>query len=352
MATDVTVTRMDRRKFQEALTIIHDNVEVSDISEMSNCFIFQNNRVHGFNDVVGVTVPLGDEIPNCAVDSELLFEFIRKLPSSDKEIRIGLFNGALRIRGTSAILADFPIRTDLVYPEELIQLDTRQFIKLPETFENAMTLTAFACDPERVGYERVVLHKNKAYGAGSGWVNSFDMGEDAAESFPNVTFVSPSALSFITKYSPKKYMVANSWLHLYTNDMKIYSSRTRSDSDFNFDWAEDLLADVGTPEFTFPANIKDILERANPFSGKTAKIKNIIILIKEGKLQISAIREDGSAFKEIVRTEALDDAIRFNINLKLIQSIVPYADYYKLDTDKLLAFGTNFRSMMPLRTEE
>lgn len=342
---------IERKKLQEALGIIRENVPESDLGEISKYIIFQEGRVHGFNDTTGITIPLGESIPNCAVEAGLLYECIRKMP--DKQIKIGITDeGNFRIMG-KASKADFPIRNDIIYPEELIQLDSKTFTKLPETFERAMILTHFACDSDDSSCSRVVMFESKAYGFSDYRVNRFDMGESAAESFSKVVFVTPDALSFINKYSPKKYLISGSWLHLYSSDMKIYSCITRSDSNFPFELADDLLSDIEDAEsFMFPATIKDILDRCNPFSGRDAKVKYVTIRIDGGKMRITAVREDGSSYREDSKVEALKNPIMFAISLKALQDIVQHADFFKVNDTKLVAFGTGFVSMIPLRTED
>lgn len=348
MSTAITI---ERKKLQEALGIIRENVPETELGEISRYTIFQEGRVHGFNDTTGITIPLGEAIPNCAVEASLLYECIRKMP--DKQIKIGITDdGNFRVMG-KASKADFPIRNDIIYPEELIQLESKDFTKLPETFERAMILTHFACDADDSSYSRVAMLESKAYGLSDYRVNRFDMGETAAESFQRVVFVTPEALSFINKYSPKKYLISGSWLHLYSNDMKIYSCITRSDSNFPFDLAEDLLSDIDDAEqFMFPATIKDILDRCNPFSGKDAKVKYVTVRIDGAKMRITAVREDGSSYREDSKVEELKNPVMFAISLKALQDIVQHADFFKVNDTKLVAFGTDFVSMIPLRKDD
>lgn len=340
---------IERKVLVDGLQIIKDNIVPTELSDASNYVILQNGRLHGYSDSVGITVPLNvDGVPNCAVEMQLLYDFLRKM--NDKEILIGLHEGNLKLKGKNAV-AEIAIRTDITYPETLIVLDENKFTRLPETFSAALTFTGFACDPEQSAYSRVAIFNGTAYGLSERRAASFFMGDGAKELFPSVTFVSPECLGFVNKLNPKKYLISDGWFHLIDSTFKIYSTRTRADNRFPFELAEELLADSGEEVFRLPPDFANVLERANPFSGKTAKVRRVSLDIRDNRLDLVATREDGSCYKERcvgVKTQA---PLNFTVNLRLLSDVIKLAEKYQISSNKLVATAPFFRAMCPLESE-
>lgn len=345
MAAPVTI---ERKTLLDALTAVKDNVIPTDMSEVSAYVIMQNGRMHGYSDSVGVTIPLHTEVPNCAIELQLFYDFIRKM--NDKELIIGLHEGNLKVKAKNA-MAEFAVRSDLSYPEELIVLDEAAFTRLPETFASALAFTGFACDLERTAYSRVAIYNGTAYGLSEQRAASFFMGDEAKELFPEVTFISPDCLGFVNKMNPKKYFISGGWIHLIDAQFRIYSTRTRADNRFPFDLAEDLLAGNDAEVFRLPPDFANVLDRANPFSGKTAKVRKVLIDMREGRLDLTATREDGSCYKERCMGVTVTQPLQFSVNLRLLSDVIKLAEKYQIVDNKLVAEAPSFRAMCPLESE-
>ena len=341
-------TTINKKQLFDALSVLKDNVMPSDLAECSNYAIFHNNRICAMNDSVAVSVPMFSDVPNCAVELQLLYDFVRKM--ADKEIIIGMANGGLKLKGKNSV-AEFAVRDDILFDDALINLDNTQFSNLPETFAEALNFTGFATDETEAAYSRCVINDGAMYALSSFRCAKYSMGESAKEAFPQMTFVSPSCMSFVNKMRPTKYLVSDGYIHLYDNDMRIYSARTRTDTNFPIDLAENFISVPSTPEFRLPSSFSDVLDRANPFSGKTAKVKKVTIDINNNVLSLVAVREDGSRYKEAVQGVPCSEHINFSVNLKLLSDMVKLVEVFRIDDERLVGTAPMYVAMSPLCNE-
>jgi hypothetical protein len=298
------------------------------------------------NDSVAVSVPLDCGIDGVSVELQLLYDFVRKMP--DKELVIGLANGDLLIKGKNAA-AKFAVRDDILFDESFVNLHVQDFIRLPETFAEALTFTGFATDSQEDGYKRCVVYNGCMYAMSSYRCAKYDMGEDAKTLFPEMTFVTPECMGFVNRMRPQKYLVSDGYLHLYDNEMRIYSARTRTDTNFDTELADSFVAVPDSAPFRLPANFAEVLERCNPFSGKTAKVKKVNIDIRNGELNIVAVREDNSRYKETVKGIQCDAPLNFSVNLTLLNDMVKLCEEYRLDgNERLVGTAAMYQCMCPL----
>lgn len=343
--------RVEKKKLLDALTSIKLNVPQSDMSDVSKYTIFQNGRIHAFNDVAGMTIPFDADMDNCVVDSVLLWEFVKNVP--DKEFLMGLKDGALRVQGASKIgddiiMAEFALRDDLVYPSELIEDNPNEYSNLPETFYTALSYTAFACDDESAVSSRIAIKDGYAYSKGRLAACKFYLGDEAVSMIPEPMFVSPSAIGFVNRDAPKKYFIKNGWLHLMNEAGIVLSMRTRIDPNFPFKAIDEMLVKGSAEEFRLPANIRDILLRCVPFSGHSAKIRKVDVRLDKGVMSVTANRSDGSRFLEKTKCGDTASPIVFSINVKTFSDVIELADKYQTDGYRLLGFGTNFVTMISI----
>lgn len=180
--------------------------------------MFCNNRICCSNDSVGVSVPLVTDVKNCAVELQLLYDFIRKM--NDKEVIIGMHNGNLKIKGKNSV-AEFAVREDIIYDESLIHLNVNDFKRLPETFATALNFTGFATDGTKEAYSRCVIHDGAMYALSNVRAARFFMGEEAKSLFDGMTFISPECIGFVNKMCPKRYYISDGYVHLYDDEMRI-----------------------------------------------------------------------------------------------------------------------------------
>ena len=343
---------IDKRKVLDVLTALKMNVPVSDMSDTSKYTIFQEGSIHAFNDFTGMTIPFDPQMEDCAVESQLLYDFVRGVP--DKELIMGLKDGALRIQGANRvgdgiIMAEFPLRDDVYYPRELVETDPNDYQVLPETFALSMVHTSFACDDKSATTSRVAYIGGRAYSHGEVAVCEYTLGEDVE--IDDISLL-PDAVGFINRNDPRKFYRNQGWLHLMNEDGWIYSARMMADLNFPLAAVQDMLEHSDSPIFRFPAGIKDILQRCQPFSGFSAKIRKVDIRMENGIMTLTAKRNDGSRFLERAKIVDADIFLDISINLATLMEVIELADKYKSDGYRLLGYGTNFRTAISLEAKE
>ena len=341
-------TTLNRKTFYEAIQCLKDNVTPSELAEASTYAVFCNNRICCSNDSVGVSVPLVTDVKNCAVELQLLYDFIHKM--NDKEVIIGMHNGNLKIKGKNSV-AEFAVREDIIYDESLIHLNVNDFKRLPETFATALNFTGFATDGTKEAYSRCVIHDGAMYALSNVRAARFFMGEEAKSLFDGMTFISPECIGFVNKMCPKRYYISDGYVHLYDDEMRIYSTRTRSDANFPINGADEALELPSSSEFRFPPDFDQVLDRCNPFSGKDAKVKRVTIDIEKGVLTILARREDGSTFRERVANVQCKEHVRFTVLLKLLSDMVKLVEVFRVDSSRIVGTAPMYTCMACLFEE-
>lgn len=342
---------IDKKELQAAIAMVVDCIEPSDASAPSTYTIFQKGRVHGFNDISGVSVPLSVVLPDCAVETKLLYNFVRKVP--DDQLTIGLSNGNLKIVGASKnISAEFAIRQDLIYPEEWIVANPDELSLLPEAFQAALVSVAPACSEDKPQYRNVIFSNGKAYGVSTHYIAIFDLADP--ELFKDMLFISPKATKFVNKYLPKRFSYQDNLIHLVSDDMQVYTTRMRADlaGTVQLDFLSAYLLAEHKAVFHFPTSMDKVLDRCNPFSGKSMKAKRLSFSLHDGMMEVAAVREDGSRIKERCIGVECSAPISFTTSFKLLAAALPLTTECNVCDGLLVLKGTQFTGIVPLTEEE
>lgn len=358
--------KIERRKLLDGLTIIKDTIkpDSKNITDSSNFLIIQDGRLHCKANQFMISVPMGLDIDRRLVNVEfqLVYDYLRKL--RHKEVIIGITNNnTLGIKAGDNSRVEFPINTEFRFDEEDYVADPGLWKPLPETFVNALTFTSWASDTSNAISSHVVIADGKMYGHSDiGRMTCFDMKQDGQEAFPTMVFVHADCLNFANKYmgfdpvrGTPSYAVQGSWLHLRTLDGVIMSSRTRCDDNFDVEFAESMLEPGDSDAFRFPKEFEEILDRANPFSGKDAKVKKVTIYISNelrtaqgiqtapadiSFMELRAVREDGSNIYERCDIRKVARKVRFSINISMLEHMVKYGETFRVGSRTFTAIGS------------
>lgn len=358
--------KIDRRKLLDGLTVIKDTIkpDTKNVTDSSNFLIIQDGRLHCKANQFMVTVPMGIDIDKRLVNVEfqILYDYVRKL--RQKEIIIGVSNnGTLGIKAGDNSRVEFPISDDFYFDEEDCVTDPALWQPLPETFVNALTFTTWASDVSNAVSSHVVVVDGKMYGHSEmGRMACFDMKQDGQDAFPGMVFIHADCLSFANKYmgfdpvrGKPSYAVQGSWLHLKTLDGIIMSSRTRCDENFDVEFAEAMLEPGDSASFRFGKEFEDILDRANPFSGRDNKVKKVTIRISNqiktvqgvtdapsdtSFMELTAVREDGSRIYEKCDLRRVKHKVQFSVHISMLEQMIKYGETFKVSNRTLTAIGS------------
>lgn len=339
---------MPKKVLYEALHLLKENIQVSQTCEASKYVIFHDGRVCAMDDTIFISIPIYADLSGFAVDMQLIYDFIRRIP--DKEFLIGLCEGNLKIKGKNTV-ASFATRDDVLYDDSLINLDTSKFTKLPAAFGEALSFTGFATDQQDYSYSSCVIHEGYMYALSSYRCARYYMGDEAVELFPGMTFVTPACTTFVNKMRPTRYLLENGMLHLYDKDMRIYSARTRTDNNFPLEMVAELLQPSDAPTFKFPSNLAEVLERCNPFSGTDREVKKVYIKIADGTLNVQAMREDGSRCKEQLLGVMTPEPVSFVLNIDLLTDMLRFCENYQITSDRIIGTASGYVCTSPLSVD-
>ena len=341
----------DRKKLLDILVSVRGNVPEAELSDISKYIIFQQGRIHAFNDLAGMTIPFDPEMDDCAADSQLVFEFVRNLP--DKDILMGVKDGVLRLQGASRtgediVKAEIPLRDDFMYPRELVQEDADTYKRLPETFYTALESVGIACDDDPGASSVIAIKEGYAYARGRLIACRYYLGDEAKELMDETIFVPPSILNYVNRNSPKVYKIQDNWMHLMDENKHILSVRSRHDQHYPFEAVDSMMLEFDAERFMLPAGMKDVLTRCVPFSGHNAKLRRVNITLDRGILTVVAGRSDGSRIMERLTAKKTEGKIRFAVNVGVLGKVIEYADDYICDDGLLVGTAVNFNAAVSL----
>ena len=358
---------IDRKKLVDGLAIIKDVIkpDSKDAKDSSNYVIIQNGFMHCVSNMFMVTIPFGIELEKDVVNVEfqLLFDYLKK--RKEKEIKLCVTpNMTLGIIASSASKSEIALMDEFTFDYDALAIPESEWKPLPESFASAMAFTAWSADLSDADWSHVTIHNGKMYGQnGKDRVTCYDMQEAGRSSFAeNLLYVHAYCFDFVNKYmgfdpmrGAPRYAVKGSWLHLRTLDGVIMSSRTRADNNFEADFVDDMLRQGDSPAFRFTPEFAEMLDRANPFSGKSMAVKTVNIeitneLVRGDKktdagegtsfMILRAAREDGSRIYEQCLVRRVEHAVRFSIGYSALESMLKYGETFRVGNGKLTAIGS------------
>ena len=363
----MNVATVNRSKLLEALGIIKDVIkpDTTDNTDPSKYVVIQNGRIHCISNQFMLIIPseLNFDMRCLDVEFYLFYDYLRKL--KEKEIMVGVTpNGTLGVKAGEKSRVEFAIRDDIDFDEEYLETNEDNWIELPESFVTAMQYTAWASDKSDNQFSHVAVAEGKMYGYnGRDRFACFDMKEQGLNAFTKeVTFIHSESLNFVQKYMAvdpmkgrPKYCIKNGWLHMRTCDGIIFSSRTRSDNNFDVNYIDSVLDSGNSVPFRINKGVEEALDRANPFSGKDMKVKRITVHIcnqirtKNETIEapddisymvLTAVREDGSRIYERCEIPKVNQIVHFTVNFKLLESLIKYGEFFRTFDGKLTAIGS------------
>lgn len=344
---------VERKILMDAITAVRDVIHPNptDMSDSSNYIIFQNGRIHAISNQFMITIPVGIDLGDkpVSVEHQLFGDYIRKIRA--KEVLLGITNsGSLGLKVGDNAKVEFATNDEWQFDESNLVTDETAWTELPETFATAMQFTAWASNPSDANFSHVAVVNGIMYGHSSDRACAFDMQEQGIENFGSsgVTFIHSDCLNFVQKYcafdpmrGKPKYCIHNGWLHIRTIDGMIMSSRTRADDAFDVEFMEELLKQGGSQPFRFNKDVIEILDRANPFTGRNDRLRKVSVYIRNkcnnvdapadsSFIAVTATREDGSRIYEQCLIRRVEEPITFSINYKLLVDMVKYGEIFRI----------------------
>jgi len=345
--------KVDRQALLEILVMIKPGLDIKDLVEGSNHFIFEEDRVFSFNDKIAISSPSPIAL-NCSVPSQEFYSLVNQI--TDKEIDFVIKEKSLNICG-STIKAGFSILTESESLGLIRSIDFRAldpWFHLPEDFLKGLSLCIFSCSKDAtLGWMTCIwVSGNQMLSTDDVRITSFNMVEKIENSF----FLPLSAAQCLIKFSPIEYCLKDGWVHFRDEKKVIFSSRIL-DSNNPEENIEEFFTVEGTEIFlTRNEEFKNAVKRVGILEDKFMEYDRKIDVKIEGKtVTIEGQREGVGWIKEEIILDTYDENLCFSFKINPsflweILTVVPSLIITINKTTCLFKSG-NFRHVMSLPSD-
>lgn len=271
--------KVDRQEFLTKLQLVQPGLaEKGEVIEQSSCFVFDKGRVFTFNDEVACSTKSGlDSKVTIAVQSKPILSLMEKLPEDDLIFEIK--EGSLLISGKGRKAC---LRCEA---EILLSLDSVEeptsWQELPESFEDAVTITA-ACagnDPSR--WALTCIHLNGKFLEALDNIHMARYKVKLAIPQDGDFLLRARSLKQITSLGVHEMSVTNAWAHFRSKSGLVLSCRKFEANDFP-ELAK-IIDPSGDP-ITLPKGLAEAVSKAQIFTVEGNEDDKVMVELREGKM--------------------------------------------------------------------
>jgi DNA polymerase III sliding clamp (beta) subunit (PCNA family) len=337
--------KISRAELLEALEKVKPGLANKELIEQSTSFAFIGDRVVTYNDEISVSHPVkGLENMRGAVKAKALYEFLSRVKS--EEITIEQEENQIVIkagRSKAGLIFEQEVRLPI---EELGKIGKWQ--ALPDNFLGALMLCYPACssDMSRPILTCVNVRGNNVEASDSYQIIQYQL----KKKVPGDFLIPASSVKELIKYDIQEISLGENWVHFRTPEGTIFSSRT---VEGEFPDVERFLGIEGD-EFTFPADMKEALNRANVFAKKeidASTIPTVKVKAKNGELILTAQNEYGW-FEEKLKTEHKDAKFSFSIGIEFLISLFDKLKTCNISDKKIGFAGDSWKHVIAIMSED
>lgn len=337
--------KIEREKLKRALEIVKPGLSNKDIIEQSTSFAFMDGFVVTYNDEISIKHPIESDLQG-AIKADELYKFISRLKATEIEIES---DGNLLLFKCGRIKAGFQVESKIKLPLNDGMFKKGKWKTLPDKFIEYLKFSAATCSQQLTLPKLTCVHVCK-----DGYIESSDSHRIFRYNFENEfgveSFLLPqNSANIVAKYNVTKITETEGWVHFKTDEGTIISCRTFNDTFVDTD--QYLKQNKkGGKKITFPANLKEILDRAVIFTEEENIVNSYVDIGVEARKIIVKSKSETAWFEESSRIKYEGEPISFTITAKLMIDILSLTNECIL-LDKLLHFtGENWVYITALHT--
>lgn len=305
--------KINKNDFVRKLEAVKPGLSNKEIIEFSDSFGFVDNTIITYNDFICVKCPIDLDITGTVV-ADRFYKIIQQM-KTDKEgnISLSIKDDNLIVKANKAT-AGIPINLEGQISLEELGKIPEKWLKLPKDFQMGIKMSAFSTSTDASQPILTCLNVNKNVIESNNGERGFKffLDKKTKTSFLLPAFCVPALLN----HPIKKYCVSDNWIHFKTKEGVIISSRMYADTDFP---ETDFLFDIKGKKFTFPIELKEVLDRAIIFIGEDED-QNVTVKVKKKVIEISSKSSSGW-FKEKIKNKSKKE-IEFKINPFFLKDIL------------------------------
>lgn len=273
--------QIKKMELLNALESVKPGLASKEIVEQSTCFVFQNNQIAAYNDVVAVSFPFELGVEGAVVSKELI-SLMHKV--KDKEIEVYEKDNEFRIDGEKFKSA-ITMEKEIALPLDFLKTKIK-FKPLPEGFEGAIKACAFSAAKETDYPNLSNIHID---GDIVESCDNFRATRCKIKKMKEEVLFPASAIRGLLNYHFDHYGLTDGWIHLTKENGAIFSCRTYKDKYPNL---KPFFIMKGRP-VRLPKELSEILDRSDVFSLDSGKQETITIHIKPKEIVVRGENQYG-----------------------------------------------------------
>lgn len=309
--------------------------------EQSNCFVFKGGRVYTFNGEILVSAE--SPIPfDAAVNAQEFLGVISKLP--DEEIDVSLRGNELRVKGARRS-AGIAAGLEIALPIDVVPAPDK-WKKVGEGLAGALQQAAKVAGKDETQYLATCVNVAPDKVEACDTVRMIRV--DMPTGLTGRLLVPAATLERIAGIELVKVAVGDGWLHFKTGAGSSVS--VRADPQEYHDGLDTLLELEGPEDVVLPANLREILERAEVFlaAGDEALVN---VKIAENELTLTS-RKEGGWYREKKRVRYAGRPLHFDINPKFLVDVLKHTRDVKVDDRRMAIAYDRTRFVVALTAKE
>lgn len=315
-----------KSEFINALNKCTPAVARKELIEQSDCFLFSNGRVGGYNDEISVSYPVPLKV-KCAVKHKELLDLLNRI--EDAKVSLKLVNGSEMLIKGKAFESGLTVIKELTIPTDFMEIKGK-FKPLPKNFLKGLKVCLFSTAKHAI-FNNIHVKGVTIESCDNFRATRFTM----AKSIKDELLIPSQAAQHLKNTEVTEYFKSKGWLHFRSKDGLTFSTRYPSAKYLDL---KQFFSDNGKL-VTLPKEVSTALNRSEVFSSDDSGLQLISLEIAgkkaviESKNEVGWIREKVS----IKNKSKLDYA--FQINPKMLKEILGFTSKAHI-SDNTISFET------------
>jgi hypothetical protein len=268
--------------------------------EGADTFIFEEGKIHSYNDVISVTTSFPHELSG-AVKALEFYKLISKSPS--ETIKIAVLDSedsvSWKIKMGTAIAELSLLESSVINHVKSLNIDSLKWKKIPSNFTDGLSMCKISNN--HISMVGIFVKDNVIVSTDELTINWFVMdGKMSSFWIDNLTVTELTKISGL-----KEYALSDGWIHFRIEDGTVFSSKRLDESGYLFPNIQQLIEmhckkEADIPLLNLPQRLTGALERASALAMNTIdSYSTVELTFKKEHIEIRTRRTTGKYSEKI-----------------------------------------------------
>jgi DNA polymerase III sliding clamp (beta) subunit (PCNA family) len=302
--------KIDRQELLQQLQKLMSGVDSGFVLlEGSDSFIFTEDAIHSYNEIVSVSVPYLTELKG-VVKAKEFYKLIEKLKTEEIEINVEGEHWHIISGNTNARLK--LLETDILKYISQLKVSSLEWISLPDNFYEGIKLCKIANSSNNL---RGFFIKD-AYLVSTDRIriNTFRLNRELPQ-----FWIDDLGITELLKLKEKMFYfaISDAWVHFKGENGSIFSCKRNADKEYPFDKLMEYKNLVQNEEpylaTVFPSNIKEAIDRISIMSDNIRGFEVVTLTLEKEKIKLFSKKDIGDITEIIELPTPFDKDIGLSI---------------------------------------